>query len=141
MVGRTTSEIGDTDDNYDENIIDEHNNKFAPDLSPVSDGSSERTNRVDDKYNIFSDNSSLLGVIVDRSSFDEDDELLEDELREEAAREGSSIGSPRGVRVTCGCSTPGVHVLGSIGVGPISCSGGFKTLSVAVVTPPGCLKW
>ena len=66
MVG-TTSEIEDTD--YD---------KFVSDLSPVSDGSSERINtgtRVDDKYNIFNDNSSLLGVIVDRSSFDEDDEL------------------------------------------------------------------
>ena len=75
MVGRTTSEIGDTDFNYHDETTTIDENKFAPDLSPVSDGSSERTNRVDDKYNIFSDNSSLLGVIVDRSSFDEDDEL------------------------------------------------------------------
>ena len=60
-------------------IGDSEFGKFTPDLSPVSDGSnSDRINtggRVEDKYNIFNDNSSLLGVIVDRSSFDEDDEL------------------------------------------------------------------
>lgn len=66
MVG-TTTEIGDTD--YD---------TFTPNISPVSLQSNERINigvREDGKFDAYNDNSSLLGVIVDRSSFDEDDEL------------------------------------------------------------------
>eukprot|EP00535_Pseudo-nitzschia_heimii_P007268 CAMPEP_0197177752 /NCGR_PEP_ID=MMETSP1423-20130617/3250_1 /TAXON_ID=476441 /ORGANISM="Pseudo-nitzschia heimii, Strain UNC1101" /LENGTH=870 /DNA_ID=CAMNT_0042627357 /DNA_START=226 /DNA_END=2838 /DNA_ORIENTATION=- len=66
MVG-STREIGDTD--YD---------AFPPNLSPVSAGTKERSNEgtsVNENVNYFNDNGSLLGVIVDRSSFDEDDEL------------------------------------------------------------------
>jgi len=68
MVG-TTREVGDTD--YD---------SFAPDLSPVSlqSNDNDRINTgvgEDGQFNFYNDNCSLLGVIVDRSSFDEDDEL------------------------------------------------------------------
>jgi len=66
MIG-TISEIGDTD--YD---------TFKPNVSPVSiqsNESSEEGSRDDGTFNAFHDNGSLLGVIVDRSSFDEDDEL------------------------------------------------------------------
>ena len=58
MVGR--KEINDT----------EGDGNFSPNLSPVSIRSAERIATLP-----FNDNSSLLGVIVDRSSFDEDDEL------------------------------------------------------------------
>lgn len=64
---QTTSEIEDTD--YD---------IFTPNLSPVSSGSndsSDMLNKEEDRKFAFNDTSSLLGVIVDRSSFDEDDEL------------------------------------------------------------------
>ncbi|VEU39273.1 unnamed protein product [Pseudo-nitzschia multistriata] len=59
---RATHDEGDTD--YDG-------------FSSVSLRSSDRNNvgEADDKFPTFDDNGSLLGVIVDRSSFDEDDEL------------------------------------------------------------------
>ncbi len=80
------SEIGDTD--YD---------NFQPDLSPVSDRSNDdRINmgdRVDDKFNIFNEDTSLVGIIVDRSSFDEDDELTT------YGRDGESVFHGRPVRL------------------------------------------
>lgn len=48
---------------------------FSTKLSPISIRSAERIDVDDDKFPSFDDNGSLLGVIVDRSSFDEDDEI------------------------------------------------------------------
>ena len=66
-----TSEIEDTD--YDTFTLNPPNSP-NPKLSPISHGSDERI-RSDEMLNLGIDHNSLLGVIVDRSSFDEDDEL------------------------------------------------------------------
>jgi tetratricopeptide (TPR) repeat protein len=93
MVGSTSRiDLGDTDYVVDDDTFDQQ-----PNLSPISiRTSSERINTGSDnndkdKFPIFNDNSSLLGIIVDRSSFDDDDELTTFGGRTAGGRDAPSV--------------------------------------------------